>query len=146
MAYQRRHPLRDILDLQDRMNRAFEESLRDCEPLRLPGQWIPQVDVVEDDEALYIRAELPGVRKEDIILDLSDGLISISGKKPFTHDSRSESYYMIERQYGSFRRTFSIPPTVDVQSVQAKLEGGILEIRVPKLNNCHARRIPITER
>lgn len=146
MGYQRRHPLRDILDLQERMQRVFEESLRDCEPLRRPGQWMPQVDVVEDDEALYIRAELPGVKREDIVLDLSEGVIVISGKKPFTHDSQGENYYMIERQYGSFRRTISIPHAVDIQAVQARLEGGILEVRVPKLNDFHTRRIPISEK
>ena len=59
MGYQKRHPIRDILDLQDRMNRVFEESFRDSEHVRLPGRWNPQVDVAEDDEALYIRAETP---------------------------------------------------------------------------------------
>jgi HSP20 family protein len=146
MGYHRRHPLRDILDLQDRMNRVFEESLRDCEPLRLPGQWNPQADVVEDDEALYIRVELPGVRREDIFLDLSESMITISGKKPFAHDNHSENYYMIERQYGSFRRTFAIPHAVDGNAIQARLEGGILEVRVPKLNNFRTRRISITEK
>lgn len=105
-----------------------------------------QVDVAEDDEALYIRAELPGVKREDISLDLSDGVLTISGSKPFTHDNRSENYYMIERQYGTFRRTFNIPRAVDVHTIQAKLEKGILEVRVPKLNDIGGRKIPIIER
>ena len=146
MGYQRRHPLRDILDLQERMQRVFEESLRDCEPLRRPGQWMPQGDVVEDNEALYIMAELPGVKRENILLDLSEGMITISGHKPFTHDSEGENYYMIERQYGSFRRTIHIPHAVDSQAIQARLEGGVLEIKVPKLNNFRTRRIPISEK
>ncbi|HPW68286.1 MAG: Hsp20/alpha crystallin family protein [Desulfomonilia bacterium] len=146
MGYQKRHPIRDILDLQDRMNRVFEESLRDPEHARLPGRWNPQVDVAEDDEALYIRAELPGVKREDISLDLSDGVLTISGNKPFAHENRSENYYMIERQYGTFRRTFNIPKAVDVHAIQARLEKGMLEIRVPKLNDIHGRKIPIIER
>ncbi len=146
MGYQKRHPIRDILDLQDRMNRVFEESLRESEYVRLPGQWNPQVDVAEDDEALYIRAELPGVKREDISLDLSDGVLTISGSKPFTHDNRSENYYMIERQYGSFRRTFNIPKAVDVHAIQARLENGMLEVRVPKLNDIGTRKIPIIEK
>ena len=92
MGSQRRHPLRDILDLQDRMNRVFEESLREGESIRLPGQWNPQVDMIEDDEALYILAELPGVKREDIILDFSEGMITISGKKPFTRGNQRENY------------------------------------------------------
>ncbi|HNR52202.1 MAG: Hsp20/alpha crystallin family protein [Bacteriovoracaceae bacterium] len=146
MGSQRRHPLRDILDLQDRMNRVFEESLREGESIRLPGQWNPQVDMIEDDEALYILAELPGVKREDIILDFSEGMITISGKKPFTRGNQSENYYMVERQYGAFRRTFSIPHAIDGNAIQAKLEGGILEIRMPKLNNFRTRRISITEK
>ncbi len=134
--------MRDILDLQDRMNRVFEESMRD----RLPGQCNPSVDVFEDDDALYIKAELPGVRREDIILDFSDGVVTISGKKAFVHDSRNESFHMIERQYGSFRRRFSLSQPVDVSSVQAKLESGVLEIVFPKIKDSTTRRIPISEK
>lgn len=146
MAYQRRHPLRDILDLQDRMNRVFEESLRDTGLSRMPGHCNPPVDVFEDNEALYIRVELPGVRREDIILDFSEGMITISGKKPYTHDNQNESYHMIERQYGSFRRTFSISHPVDSTAVHAQFEAGVLEIVLPKLKDARTRRVPIMEK
>jgi len=146
MAYQRRHPLRDILDLQDRMNRVFEESLRDPGLSQLPGHCNPPVDVFEDDELMYIRAELPGVKREDIILDFSDGVITITGKKPFAHDNQNESYHMIERQYGSFRRSFSISHPVDTNAVQARLQDGVLEISFPKLRDKRTRRIPISEK
>ncbi len=146
MGYQRRHPLRDILDLQDRMNRVFEESLRDPGLTRAPGQCTPPVDVFEDDEALYIRAELPGVKRDDIIIDFSDGVITITGKKPFTHDSQSENFHMIERQYGSFSRRFSVSHPVDSQSIQAKFDAGVLEIVFPKLKDSSTRRIAITEK
>jgi HSP20 family protein len=146
MAHQRRHPLRDILDLQDRMNRVFEESLRDTGLSRLPGSCNPPVDMFEDDEAMYIRAELPGVKREDIILDFSDGVITITGKKPFAHDSQNESYHMIERQYGSFRRSFSLAYPVDVNAVNARFESGVLEISLPKIRDKNTRRIPINEK
>lgn len=146
MAYQRRHPLRDILDLQDRMNRVFEESLRDTGLSRLPGHCNPPVDVFEDDEVMYLRAELPGVKREDIILDFSDGVITISGKKPFTHDNQTDSYHMIERQYGSFRRSFSISYTVDVSAVHARMENGVLEVSFPKVRDTSTRRITISEK
>lgn len=142
MAYRRRHPLRDILDLQDRMNRVFEESMRE----RIPGQCNPPVDVFEDDEALYIKAELPGVRREDVILDFSEGVVTISGKKAFTHDNQKESFHMIERQYGSFKRRFSLSQSVDISAVQAKLESGVLEITFPKIKDSTSRRILISEK
>lgn len=145
MGYQRRHPIRDILDLQDRMNRVFEESMRDTGMSRQPGHCNPPVDVFEDDDALYIRAELPGVRREDIMIDYSDGVLTISGKKPFSHaNQQNESYYMIERQYGSFRRSFSLSHPVDGGTIQAKFEAGVLEIVFPKLQAAKSRRIPIT--
>jgi HSP20 family protein len=146
MAYQRRHPLRDILDLQDRMNRVFEESMRDTGLSRLPGHCNPPVDVFEDDEILYIRAELPGVKREEIILDFSDGVITISGNKPFAPDRQNENYHMIERQYGSFRRSFSVSSPVDASSVRARFESGVLEIALPKIRDKSNRRIPINEK
>ncbi len=146
MGYQRRHPLRDILDLQDRMNRVFEESMRDTGVSRTPGQCNPPVDLFEDEEALYIRAELPGVRREDIVLDFTEGVITLSGKKPFSRENQNESYHMIERQYGSFRRSFSISHPVDSQGIQARFDAGVLEVVFPKIKDDTIRRIPIIEK
>ncbi len=146
MTRQRRHLLRDIFDLQDRMNRVFEESLRDTGLSRMPGQCSPPVDVFEDDDALYIRAELPGVKREDVILDFSEGVITISGKKPYTHDNQNESYHMIERQYGSFRRSFNISHLVDSKNVHARMDSGVLEIVLPKIKDTKVRRVHITEK
>ncbi|HQI01487.1 MAG TPA: Hsp20/alpha crystallin family protein [Deltaproteobacteria bacterium] len=146
MTRQRRHLLRDIFDLQDRMNRVFEESLRDTGLSRMPGHCNPPIDVFEDDDALYIRAELPGVRREDIVLDFSEGVVTISGKKPYTHDNQNESYHMIERQYGSFRRSLSVSHLVDSKAVRARMEAGVLEIVLPKLHDGRVRRVPIIEK
>ncbi len=138
--------MKDILYMQDRMNRVFEESLRDSGVYRTPGQWIPHVDVFEDDAALTIKAELPGVKREDIILDVSDGMLTLTGKKQFAHDDQTESYHMIERQYGSFRRTFNLPEIVDINKVDAKLEAGVLQIVLPKHGQSQTKRIPIVEK
>jgi len=128
------------------MNRVFEESLRDTGLSGLPGHCNPPVDVFEDDEVMYIRAELPGVRREDINLDFSEGVITISGRKPFAHDNQNESYHMIERQYGSFTRSFSISHPVDISAVHARFESGVLEISLPKIRDNSTRRIPINEK
>lgn len=146
MSSERRHPLRDILYLQDRMNRVFEESLRESGIARTPGQWIPYVDVFEDDMAVTIKAELPGVKRDDIILDVSDGLLTLIGKKYFAHVDQTESYHMIERQYGSFRRSFNLPDVVDVNKVDAKFENGVLQVVLPKLKDSRTKRIPIIEK
>jgi HSP20 family protein len=146
MSSDRRHPLRDILSLQDKMNRVFDESIRDSGVYKTPGQWVPHVDVFEDDTSLTIKAELPGVRREDILLDVSDRMLTLSGNKQFAHEDQSESYHMIERRYGTFRRTFNIPDVVDINKVDAKLEAGVLQIVLPKLKRSSTRKIPITEK
>jgi len=147
MSRERRHPLRDVLYLQDRMNRVFEESLRDSGEYRTtPGQWIPYVDVFEDDVSVTIKAELPGVKRDDIILDVSGGVLTLSGKKLFAHDDQTESYHMIERQYGDFKRSFNVPDVVDIDKVDAKLEDGVLQIILPKIERTLTKKIPIVEK
>lgn len=146
MSSERRHPLRDILYLQDRMNRVFEESLRESGVYRTPGQWIPYVDIFEDDVDVTIKVELPGVKKDDIMLDVSDGQLTISGKKHIDHMDQTESYRVIERQYGSFRRSFSLPDVVDINKVDAKFENGVLQVVLPKLKRSNTKRIPVIEK
>ncbi|HOO47245.1 MAG TPA: Hsp20/alpha crystallin family protein [Deltaproteobacteria bacterium] len=146
MSSERRHPLKDILYLQDRMNRVFDESVRDSGVYRAPGQWIPHVDIFEDDVSLTVKAELPGVKKDDVILDVSDGVLTLSGKKQFSHEDQAESYHMIERQYGSFRRSFNIPDAVDVSKVDAKLKDGVLMINLPKHRRSRTKKIPVVEK
>ena len=146
MSSERRHPLRDILYLQDRLNRVFEESLRESVVSRTPGQWIPYVDVFEDDMAVTLKAELPGVKRDDINLDVSDGLLTLSGKKHFAHMDQTESYHMIERQYGSFRRSFNLPDMVDIDKVDAKFNNGVLQVVLPKLKRSRTKKIPVIEK
>ncbi len=141
----KKQSLKELLYLQERMNRAFEESIRDKELSTQSGQWVPLVDIFEDDESIILRAELPGVKKDDIILDVSNGVLTLSGKKQFRHEEQCENYHMIERQYGTFRRSFSLPDIVDVDKIDAKYERGVLEVVLPKTENSITRQIPITE-
>ena len=133
----------DLLLLQDRMNRIFEESLRETGISRNPGQWMPHVDMFEDDASLIFKAELPGVRREDIGLDITDGILTISGKKPFEHEETAESFHVIERQYGFFKRSFTLPGSVDVNSIEAAYHAGVLEVVLPKPTDTSSRKIPI---
>lgn len=143
MSVIKRDPLRDILYLQDRMNRVFEESLR--ERVGTPGEWIPHVDIYEDDASITIKAELPGMKREAIMLDISDGILTISGKRQFRSERQTESYHMIERQYGGFRRAFNIPETVDVEHIDAHYDRGVLEVSLPKHERTVIRHIPVCE-
>jgi HSP20 family protein len=133
----------DLLLLQDRMNRVFEESLRETGISRNPGQWIPYVDMFEDDVSLILKIELPGVRREDIGLDITEGILTISGKKPFEHEETAESFHIMERQYGFFKRSFTLPGSVDVSSIEAGYHAGVLEVVLPKPTDTRSRKIPI---
>jgi len=133
----------DLLLLQDRMNRVFEDSLRESGVPRDPGHWIPHVDMFEDDVSLVFKAELPGVKRQDIVLDIADGILTISGKKPLEHEEMAESFHVVERQYGSFKRSFPLPGGADIGSVEASYRSGVLEIILPKSSDSRARRIPI---
>jgi HSP20 family protein len=133
----------DLLLLQDRMNRVFEESLRESGISRDPGQWVPHVDMFEDDASLVLKAELPGVKREDIVLDITDGVLTISGKKPLEHEEMAENFHVVERQYGFFKRSFPVPGVVDLSSVEASYHSGVLEIILPKPSFSSSRRIPI---
>ena len=143
MPIQKKAIAGDLLLLQDRMNRVFEESLRDSGITRRPGQWIPHVDIFEDDATLTINAELPGVRRDDIAIDISDGVLTISGKRHFEHEEAAESFHVVERQYGAFRRSFTLPETADLEGVEASYHSGVLEIVLPKFAAAGSRKIPI---
>lgn len=145
MTVVKKQSLKELLYLQERMNRAFEESIRDKELATQSGQWVPLVDIFEDDESIVLRAELPGVKKEDIILDVSNGVLTLSGKKQFRHEEQCENYHMMERQYGTFRRSFSLPDIVDVDKIDAKYERGVLEVVLPKTEGSISHQIPISE-
>jgi HSP20 family protein len=143
VTVQKRVPFRDILSLQDRMSRVFEESLRESSLPGHPDQWMPHVDIFEDDVCVTLKAELPGVKREDIMLDVSDGVLTLSGKKVFERDNSAESFHMMERRYGFFKRSFTLSEAVDIERIEAKYHEGVLEVVLPKPLGSPAKRIPI---
>lgn len=139
------HSLRgDLLFLRERMSRAFEESMQDSVMVAGPGRFVPCVDIYEDDSTLYVKIELPGVRREDIALDITDGVLTISGTKPCDHVDAAENFHLVERQYGLFRRSFSLPESIDLDRVEASFNAGVLEISLPRLETRVSRKIPVT--
>ncbi len=142
MTVVKRNRLKDLLYLQEKMDTVFEDSLRDKEVIE-PGQWVPSVDVLEDDASIILKAELPGVKKEDISLDVGSGVLTIRGEKRFEREKSRESYHIIERHYGTFKRSFSMPDMIDSDKIRAAYEKGVLEVVLPKLEVCLTRQIPI---
>ena len=93
----------------------------------------PNVNTREDEKGYYIEIDLPGVKKEDINIDLNDKILTISGERKFKKEVKKENYYKIETDFGKFERSFSIPEDADIDNIEAKSEDGVLEIFIPKI-------------
>ena len=106
--------------------------------------WVPPVDIQENGDSYLFHAELPGMSKEDIHITLENSVLRLSGERKFEKDAKKENYHRVERTYGTFTRTFTLPTQVDPEKVQAAFENGILTITVPKAEQAKPRRISIS--
>jgi HSP20 family protein len=123
-------------DSFQRMNRLFEEAFGPLtfppeESLSLTG-WTPSCDVYETDNEIVVKAEIPGVKKDDVKVGIEDGVLSISGERKFEEETKKENYLRVERRYGSFTRSFTLPTIVDSSKVMAEFKDGLLKVTLPK--------------
>ena len=145
MAIMRKDPHRDLAALQERMNRLFNESLSHWDRGETYGSWSPAVDIHEEGDHLILSAELPGMRREDIDVSVENGTLTIRGDRRRDPRVSEESSVRIERHYGVFSRSFSLPTAVDTESIQASYREGILRLVLPKAEDARSRRIPVSE-
>ena len=146
MALIRWDPFRDLLSLQDRMNRLFEESMtrnKVFEEALTTGVWSPVVDIYDTDTSVILKAEPPGMTKDDIMIEINENNLILKGERKFQKDIKEENYHRIERSYGSFSRSFTLPDTVDRERVSASFKDGILEITIPKIEGARPKQIEI---
>ena len=138
-------PLREFAQLQDRINRVFSDSYgRSDEGLMTSGTWAPPVDIYQNgDHEVVLRAELPGMTREDIDITVDNGTLTIRGEKKFSSEVKEESFHRIERRYGSFSRSFSLPQTVDTGKVGAEYKDGVLTVRLPLREEAKPRQIKV---
>ena len=145
MAVIRWDPFRDLNVLQDRMNRLFEDAgrgLRNDEPASTT-MWSPAVDIFETEGEIVVMAELPGVDQKDIQLHLENNVLTIRGERRFEKEAKEDNYHRIERSYGGFSRSFSIPVTVDEEKIHADYKDGVLKIALPKKEQAKPKQIQI---
>jgi HSP20 family protein len=139
-------PSQDFRTLQQQMNRIFEpffgRALPDDDSL-MSGTWMPPVDVVEEKDAIRVTAELPGVKKEDIDIHFENGVLTLRGQRTFEKESNEKTFHRVERVYGNFVRSFTLPRSVDAEKINATYRDGVLEIRVPKKEEAKPRQISI---
>jgi HSP20 family protein len=133
MTLRRQDPLQDLLSLQERMNRLFEESLKTRMDLEAGGQgWQPLADVYETAEAIVVLVELPGVEQEDVEIQVDGESVIVRGRRRLG-SARPEIYHRMERSYGSFARSFQLSGLVDAEGVRAVFKDGLLRLELPKL-------------
>lgn len=146
MAIVRFDPFRELATMQDRMNRVFGDlyTRRTEDDLLAHGAWVPSVDVFENDQhELVIKAELPDVKREDIDLRIENDMLTLRGEKKMDSEVKDEQYHRVERMYGTFSRSFALPPTVDTTKVNADYKNGVLEIRLPRREEAKPKQIQV---
>ena len=145
MAVVRWDPFRDLGMLQDRMNRLFDDAgrgWRSDEPAATTS-WSPSVDIFETEGEIVVKSELPGMDRKDITLHLESNVLTLRGERKFEKETKEENYHRIERSYGNFSRSFSIPATVDEEKIRADYKDGVLKIVLPKKEQAKPKQIKI---
>jgi len=139
-------PFREIRTLQDRVNRLFESAfgypVRTETPLLREG-WLPPVDIHEDSNNIYLKAELPGIKKEELNIAVEGDTLTIKGEKKHESEVKEEQFHVMERTYGSFSRSFSLPTNVDAGKVRADYKDGVLTLTLPKKEESKPKKIEV---
>jgi HSP20 family protein len=144
----RRDPLFELTSLRDRMNQLFNQNFSGFEDLGLEQplteqKLLPPVDIAEDDQNIMLQAELPGVKMEDLKITLENNVLTIAGERKLKEEVKKENYHRIERRFGKFTRSFTLPSGVDAEKVNAVFENGVLNITLPKPEEFKPKQITI---
>ena len=134
----------ELNDIQREMNRLFDDFFGERQSGLAEGAWMPAVDVSENEATMIVRAELPGMKQEDIELNLQENVLTLTGEKKKETKEDQENFHRIERSYGSFSRTFTLPANVKQEEIKATFKDGVLEISLPKAEEAKAKKIAIT--
>lgn len=141
MALVRWDPFRDLTALQSEVNRLFTRATGGDVAER--QSWTPAIDVVETDDAIVLKAELAGMKPEDINIEVQDNVLTVSGERRFEEEVKEDKFYRIERRYGSFSRSLALPPTADESKVDASYENGLLQVTVHKAEVVKPKKITV---
>ncbi|MFN2124101.1 MAG: Hsp20/alpha crystallin family protein [Candidatus Promineifilaceae bacterium] len=146
MNIMRYDPWRSMEDLRQEMDRVFHPLLHreDDTSHVVGGEWIPAVDIKDEENRYVIRADIPGVKPDDIEVSMENGVLTIRGERKFEETEEKENFKRIERSHGIFYRRFSLPDNTDADAIQATGKDGVLEVIIPKTTEKHTKRIEVT--
>lgn len=142
MALVRWDPVRELAGMEiDRLNRMFADFYGET----FNRGWLPPVDIYETDEHEYvIKAELPEMKREDISLTFENNVLTLRGERRFEQENKRESFHRVERSYGAFTRSFTLPNTVDAARISASYRDGVLTVRLPQRDEAKPKQISVT--
>lgn len=144
MSIVRYEPFRDLLATQHQFNRLFDTFARSFwDEDVATGAWSPAVDIVENDDNIVLKAELAGVDPKDVDIQVEDNTLYLKGQRKFENEVKKENYHRIERSYGSFARSFSLPSSIDANKVVAEFKDGLLTLTLPKREEAKPKTIRI---
>jgi HSP20 family protein len=144
MVITRWDPFRELSTLQNRVNSLFQDYGRNSQDeLTASGSFIPAVDVYEDEHKVTLKLEVPGVKQEDLDVQVEKNTLTIRGERKFEKEEKEENFQRIERRYGSFSRSFTLPNTIDTESVNASYEHGVLKIELAKREEAKPKQIKV---
>lgn len=146
MSIVRYDPFRDLRTLQEEVNRLFSTNLTRAfgdEGIGR-GAWAPSVDIYENKDQIVLEAELPGMKQDEFDLSIENNVITLRGERKFEKTEETDNYHRVERSYGSFTRSFTLPQTVSAEGATAEYNNGVLRVTLPKREETKARRIQVT--
>lgn len=146
MVHVKWEPFRDLMTMQDRMTRLFDETLsriwKEEGPQRI---WSPLVDILERENEVVLKVDLPGVNQNDIDIKVEESTLIIQGERKFIQETPHGNYLQIERPYGTFQRTFAIPRMIDQGKIKASYKDGVLQVVLPKREEVSPQQITVEE-
>jgi HSP20 family protein len=145
MAISRWDPFRDVLALQNRMNSLFQEYNRtqgEGDALTTAA-FVPPVDIYEDEHKIVLKLEVPGLKESDLDIQLENNVLTVRGERKFEKEEKEENFHRIERRYGSFYRSFTVPNTVNAESVKASYDAGVLRLELEKRPEAKPKQIKV---
>ncbi|HLO26177.1 MAG TPA: Hsp20/alpha crystallin family protein [Geobacteraceae bacterium] len=144
MAIVRYNPFRELRTMQEQMNRLLDLAWnKEAGEELKEGLWQPPVDIYEDEDSVVIKAEVPDIDQKDIEVKIEDNTLTLRGERKLDQSVTKENYHRVERYYGPFQRSFSIPPTIDQERVKASCERGVLTVILPKKEEKKPKQITV---
>ncbi len=136
-------PFRELNALQSRMNRLFEQQYSGREESLTAGAFVPPVDIYEDEHSIQLKLEVPSIDEKDLDIKVENNTLTVSGERKFESEEKEENFHRVERRYGSFTRSFTLPNTVSTEEIQADYDQGVLKIRLAKRAEAKPKQIKV---